>query len=115
MKKFYRTIPTIHKIDLPREREIQNAFKCYKTSIETEIQESEQGRLIYSEIFKEIPEKNQRPDLLSVISLKKYSENFKKGIPDERIICTNSKVFGGELDIELPVADLIDIDVVYSD
>lgn len=110
MKKFQETITKTYQIKLPEQRDLKNAFECYKTSIETEMQESEHGRRLYAEVLNENQEK-LRPDLLSELSLTKYTENFKKGKPDPRISCDSSNLFGIKMNTELPLTDLLDFDV----
>ena len=51
------------------------------------------------------------PDTLSELAIKIYAKNYKKGPIDGRIQCRNATDFGLFADIELPIMDLLELEV----
>lgn len=51
------------------------------------------------------------PNPLSELSIEVYAKNYKRGPIDDRIQCRNSTDFGFYADIELPIMDLLELEV----
>lgn len=168
MKKFREKVLGINQIRLRPNREVENAFRAYETSWETERLESEGNRKIYCELIglsskKNVEKVNENvdnkssikavdkptvnenaddddeeeeeeqqnvlvddekpkwwtqlvveskfPRKLNEIALEQIAKNFKIGSIDERISCQDAEDFGLLVDVELPIFDLLKLEV----
>lgn len=163
MKKFRSDTLKIYKIRLESNRSVENAYRAYQTSWETEALDSEQGRCVYSELidldddkkwedsgdlskekstklasekidddksddetqpqitiqnneeherwWTEISVETNRPKLLKEIAIESLGKQFSGRKIDERIFGDDEIKIGTLIDVELPIINLLDIDV----
>lgn len=161
MKRFREKASANYQLQLRPNRDVENAFRAYETSWETERLESERNRQIYCELIdsgrlenlekisdnsdakitKPVADKStidddsddeeqtavtvddnskwwtkiyvetNRPRTLKEIAVKRVAEDYKKGAIDKRIVCEDSFDFGLQADVELPILDLLELDV----
>lgn len=106
--KFFADKP---KIWLPDDQVVKNAYQIYGPSFQTENLLSEDDRNIYGESCKSRKDldKVERLQFLCVECLAKH---YKGGMLDERLCFDNLVLFGKLLDIEVPLQDLIDLEVL---
>lgn len=98
------------KIWLPEDEIVRNAFIVYGPSFQTENFLSEEGRNIYGEACKSKSE-HKRVERLQNLCVEFLAKDFKGGCLDERLKYDNLVLFGEKLDINLPLEDLIQIEV----
>lgn len=168
MKKFREKVSGICQIRLRPNREVENAYRAYETSWETERLESEVNRQIYCELIDlgmtgKIEKVNENADIKSVIkvvdrtvnaddddddeeeeeqrllgaeekpkwwtklsvesncpkrlneiAVERIATDFKDGAVDERIFCQDAGDFGLLANVNLPILDLLELDVKPS-
>lgn len=160
MRKFLENASSVYQINLTEDRHLNNAFKAYQTSIQSELLKGEETRLLFPEILKlketkrhdesenlqETPKKvfddddssdeelmlqqmsgqksnwfmevpgearSNFPKRLCEFATEELARNYKSG-PINPMICGEHFVkFGEMLDVELPVLDLLELDVIF--
>lgn len=112
MLKLFDHVPK-PKLKLPNNRHITNAWTVYEPSCQTENLVNEIGRTIYAESFQLTPASNEYiVEDLRILTLqcliKHYHDydNLKK----YHLSANDIEYFGENLDIELPVQNLIDLE-----
>lgn len=146
------------QLRLPPNRDVENAFRAYETSWETQRLESEETRKIYCELIdlgrKPISEKinngedgskpasavpsvvldddgegqtavtddkakwwtknsveTRQPRRLGDIAVENYAKAYEKGPINDRIQCMDAVDFGLLANVDLPIDDLIELEV----
>lgn len=158
MKSFREKASVNSQLRLRPNREVENAFRAYETSWETQRLESEENRKIYCELIdlgrKPIPGKanggeedgkpasavpsvvfdddgegqtaasdekakwwtknsveTRQPRRLGDIAVENYAKAYEGGPIDDRIQCSDAIDFGLLANVDLPIDDLIELDV----
>jgi hypothetical protein len=158
MRKFLEKLSQIHQLEARPSRDVENSFRAYETSLDTERLESERNREIYCELIdfgrrkklekhsgikttkadtdKSLVEVGDSDECVVIgsgdvdkrwwtevtvetrcvrrlveIAARKIAEGFRGGAVDERIRCVDAVEFGLRADVELPVHDVIELDV----
>lgn len=161
MRKFREKASANRQIKLRPNRELENVFRAYETSWETERLDSERNRQIYCELidwkrnddlrdFSVIPAtqstqivaantvndddeegeeqkaavfdekqkwwtqisvESRQPKTLAEMSIEEIAKGFKSGPISNQIPCQDAEDFGLLVDIELPILDLLELDV----
>lgn len=160
MKKFREKASANYQLKLRPNRDVENAYRAYETSWETERLDSELSRQIYCELIdlgrKENTEKiegnatkpvvvdkstvgddsdgeeaqvmvvgdkpkwwtknsieTKQPRKLGEIANESYAKSFKRGSIDDRVQCEDLIDFGLNADINLPILDLLALEVKF--
>lgn len=64
-----------------------------------------------SEWWTKFSVESNRPKLLKEITIESLGQNFKSGDIDDRIFCEDEQKLGKLIDVEIPVLDLLDVNV----
>uniref|UniRef100_A0A336LUV2 CSON005138 protein n=1 Tax=Culicoides sonorensis TaxID=179676 RepID=A0A336LUV2_CULSO len=103
--EFYSKKP---KILLPQDLTLNHAYKVYGPSFQSINFLSEEGRTIYAESCKTVPNKNEI-ERLQDMCIETLSKNFNGGRLDERLNFDNLASFGEKLDVNLPLEKLFEL------
>lgn len=158
MRKFLEKASVNYQLRLRPIREVENSFRAYETSFETERLESERDRKIYCELidfgrgkklekgkesenvevdkqqavdkrdsvnegkvvatdsvknwWTEFPAEADRTKTLVEIVIKQIADDYRKGKVTELIQGQDAIDFGLVADIELPVLDILELEVM---
>lgn len=99
------------KISLPVK--LENVFGAYQTSLQCELLDSETGRQLYGESVKLADDSDKQfvIEPLRYLTLKELARTYRGGTIDERIQLDDLQLFGELCDVELPLFDLVDLEV----
>ena len=160
MRKFLEKVTKNYQLEPRPNRDVENSFRAYETSFETEHLESERNREIYCELIdfgrrknlakhsdikttkvdtdkstiqvgesdeyvvietadidrkqwwtEILLDKANRVKTLVEIVAKAIAVEFKRGVVDESVQCQDAVDFGLHADINLPIQDLLELDV----
>lgn len=136
MRKFLEKISTVYQFQPRPNRDAENSFRVYQTSLETERLASEQNRQIYCELidygrwgnfdrindvnasnekkkwWTEVFVKSKATETLAEISVKIFAKFYRGGEIDKKVQFQNAVDFGLFADVELPIEDVLELDVI---
>lgn len=96
------------------DRKAMNAWHVYKPSEQTELLQTEEGRAVYSEAFDFQTKANLSVQSLKMLAIMATLRNYKGGAVDECIQLTDKIWFGENLSCNMPIENLIHLDVRAS-
>lgn len=99
------------KLKFPNNRCVRNAWNVYEPSSETKALISEIGRNVYAEAFEFGP--TQGIEDLRTLALQCLVATYTGGQFGQHLSDNDRILFGEHLDIELPVQNIVDLDVGF--
>lgn len=99
------------RLPFPQFAGVENAWAVYQPSFYTQILRSEENRNIYAEAFDFSTA--QKVDTLKQMVLQYLLGKYKGGPLDHRIQRADNVWFGERIDVELPIADTVALDVSW--
>ncbi|XP_055623741.1 uncharacterized protein LOC129767144 [Toxorhynchites rutilus septentrionalis] len=103
----------VHHLRFTAERDVLNAWKTYNVSERTRQLLSEAGRVIYAEAISfdgSEGSKTHFPKSLATLAVECLAQAFQGGSVPDALTCQQQRDFGGMLDVDLPILQLLEVD-----